>query len=193
MYDPPGRSLAELFASSPPAVRYFCFCFCFLFHFCLYSLFRLGCAHDNREEGRSCPIGCVPRVGGTVSPVVLWAARLMGLCPLRFPSSFFSTRTLLPAQPSELLHGLEMKPSVLAASLEKRLLPRAAKMRAAGIEPEFSRDFRSLAQLTDVQFRVSGSCRAKGNKNRHNIYIYIYCESRTCRGGVYYTPGTWYR
>ena len=48
-----------------------------------------------------------------------------------------------------------MKPSVLAASLEKRLLPRASKMRAAGIEPEFSRDFRAVAQLTDAQFRVS--------------------------------------
>eukprot|EP00904_Undaria_pinnatifida_P012613 jgi/Undpi1/8482/HiC_scaffold_25.g10949.m1 len=56
-------------------------------------------------------------------------------------------------QPSELLQGLEMKPSVLAASLEKRLLPRASKMRAAGIEPEFSRDFRAVAQLTDAQFR----------------------------------------
>lgn len=59
-------------------------------------------------------------------------------------------------QPSELMDGLEMKPSVLAASLGKRLVVRASRMRRAGIEPKFSRDFRAVAQLTEPKFRVSG-------------------------------------
>lgn len=79
--------------------------------------------------------------------------RLILLLPSSSSSTAFSGK--FPVQPSELLQGIEMKPSVLAASLEKRLLPRAARMRAAGIEPEFSRDFRALAQLTETQFRVS--------------------------------------
>lgn len=58
-------------------------------------------------------------------------------------------------QPTELLEGLESKPSVLAASLNKRLLPRVSRMMRAGIEPVFSRDFRAVAQLTDAQFKVS--------------------------------------
>lgn len=53
------------------------------------------------------------------------------------------------------MDGLEMKPSVLAASLGKRLMTRASRMRRAGIEPKFSRDFRAIAQLTEPKFRVS--------------------------------------
>ena len=48
-----------------------------------------------------------------------------------------------------------MKPSVLAASLGKRLVMRASRMRRAGIEPKFSRDYRAIAQLTEPKFRVS--------------------------------------
>ncbi len=48
-----------------------------------------------------------------------------------------------------------MKPSVLAASLGKRLVLRASRMRRAGVEPKFSRDFRAIAQLTEPKFRVS--------------------------------------
>ncbi|CAM9110496.1 unnamed protein product, partial [Scytosiphon promiscuus] len=56
-------------------------------------------------------------------------------------------------EPSELLDCLEMKPSVLAASLGKRLVTRASRMRRAGIEPKFSRDFRFIAQLTEPKFK----------------------------------------
>lgn len=58
-------------------------------------------------------------------------------------------------QTSELIDALEMKPSVLAASLGKRLVTRASRMRRAGIEPKFSRDYRAIAQLTEPKFRVS--------------------------------------
>lgn len=53
-----------------------------------------------------------------------------------------------------------MKPSVLAASLGKRLVARASRMRRAGIEPKFSRDYRAIAQLTEPKFRVSLMYRA---------------------------------
>ena len=61
-------------------------------------------------------------------------------------------------QPDELVDRLEMKPSALAASIEKRLLPRVSKMRMAGIEPRFSRDFRNIAVQTDAEFRVRHLC-----------------------------------
>lgn len=68
-----------------------------------------------------------------------------------------------------------MKPSVLAASIEKRLLPRVAKMRRAGLEPQFSRDFRSVAVLTDAEFKVGDvSCEETiftgGNPRDHSVY-----------------------
>lgn len=75
--------------------------------------------------------------------------------------SCFLSASLLPSppQPSDLMDGLEMKPSVLAASLGKRLIPRASRMRRAGIEPNFLRDYRAIAQLTEPQFRVSEKSR----------------------------------
>lgn len=53
-----------------------------------------------------------------------------------------------------------MKPSVLAASLGKRLITRTSRIQRAGIEPKFSRDYRAIAQLTEPKFRVSRTSRS---------------------------------